>query len=220
LAKIQSQIAQQFRTQSESHRLQQLEISQISQNIAKLNNSVIALTAKMSHSSSVKNGLQKSILRPHSMIGFKPNLITFQAVPAASSLLDGFISYLTTRHRDNVHDCGIVNIFAHRVYDGGADNATKNVADLNTDSYFHSANETNQFIGYDFREMMQIIPTHYSLRSCNSGSNGHHWRSWVVEVSNHGQWLDVVDQMTDCRNLNDKHAVQCFAMHSPPKTEV
>jgi hypothetical protein len=70
------------------------------------------------------------------MIGFKPNLITFQAVPAASSLLDGVISYLTTRHCGNVHDHGIVIVFADRVYNGDVCHAARNVVNLKTDSYF------------------------------------------------------------------------------------
>jgi hypothetical protein len=154
------------------------------------------------------------------MIGFKPNLIKFQAVPAVSSLLDGVISYLTTRHSGNVHDRGIVNVFAERVYDGQACNAARNVVDLRTNSYFCSANESNQSVGYDFREMMRIIPTHYSLRSNADGANGSHLRSWVVEVSNDGKGWEVVDGRTDCSDLNNKFAVQCFAVQTAPKSEV
>jgi hypothetical protein len=197
----------------------------MSQNIAKLNDSVVDLTMKMSQSLNVKNELdelRKSVAQPqpHSMIGFKPNLITFQAVPAVSAPLDGIISHLTTRHHGNVHDYGIVTVFTDRVYSGDAWYAAKNVADLKTRFYFHSANGSNESIGYDFREMMRIIPTHYSVRSYEGGPNGHHLRSWVVEASNDGQGWEVVDRRTDSRDLNDRCVVQCFAMQSPPKTEV
>jgi hypothetical protein len=105
------------------------------------------------------------------------------------------------------------------VVNGDATYAAKNVVDLRTDSYFYSANESNQSIGYDFREMMRIIPTHYSVRSYPGGPNGHHLRSWVVEVSKDGEGWEVVDRRTDCRYLNDTSAVQCFVIQSPPQTE-
>jgi hypothetical protein len=208
LAVVQSQLAQQLQTQSiaEQH---------ILQNIGKLKDSVVDLTKKVSESSNIKNEvdeLRKSVSQPqpHSLIGFKPHLTTFQAVPAAFSLLDGVISYLTTRHGGNVHQHGIVTVFAGRAYSGEARCAAKNVADLKTDSYFFSVTESNQSIGYDFREMMRIIPTHYSVRSYSDGPGASHLRSWVFEVSNDGQIWEVVDRRTDCRDLNDKYAVQCF----------
>jgi hypothetical protein len=131
------------------------------------------------------------------MIGFKPSLTTFRAVPETSDLLDGVISYLTTRYHRNVHDCGIVRVFADRVYSGEAIYAAKNVADLKADSYSHSVNESNQSIGYDFKELIRIIPTHYSIRSYHYGPNCHHLRSWVVEISNDGQRWTVIDGRTE-----------------------
>jgi hypothetical protein len=216
---IESRIALQLQTQSESQHVIQLEMSQ---NIAKLNDSVVDLTTTVSKSSTIKtelDELRNSIIQPHSMIGFKPSLTTFQAVPAASSLLDGIISYLTTRHCGNLHDRGILKVFANRVYSGDATYAAKNVVDLKTDSYFHSVNDLNQSIGYDFKEMMRIIPTHYSVRSYHDGPNDHHLRSWVVEVSKDCEGWEVVDERTDCQDLNDKFAVQCFAIQRPPQTE-
>jgi hypothetical protein len=100
------------------------------------------------------------------MIEFKPSLRIFQAVPAAFSLLDGLISYLTTQQGRNVHDGGLMTVFAHRAYNDEARYAAKNAADLKTDSHFHSMGDSNQWMGYDFREMIRMIPTHYSVRSC------------------------------------------------------
>jgi hypothetical protein len=80
---------------------------EILQNLHKLNDFVVDLTMKVSESSTLKNEideLRKSITQiqsqpqsqsqsqPHSMIGFKPSLTTFQAVPATSYLLNGVIS--------------------------------------------------------------------------------------------------------------------------------
>jgi hypothetical protein len=165
------------------------------QNLCKLNDSVVDLTMKVSESSKLKNEIDElrklitqiqsqsqpqSQSQHHSKIGFKPSLTTFQAVPATSYLLDGVISYLTPRYHRNVHDCGFVRGFADRVYSGEARYAAKNVADLQTGLYLYSANESNQSIGYDFKDLIRIIPTHYSIRSYSGGQNYHHLRSWVV----------------------------------------
>jgi hypothetical protein len=104
LATIQFQIAEQSRTQSELQHVHQFEISQ---NIAKLNELVVDLTGKILQWSNVKNELdelRKSIIQPGSMIEFKLDMVPFHAVPAICSLLDGIISYLTTRPCGNVHN--------------------------------------------------------------------------------------------------------------------
>jgi hypothetical protein len=195
--------------------------------MTKLNDSIIDLRMKISKSSNADHEiseLRKSITQSQSQsdskIGFKPSFTTFQAVPATSYLLDGVISYLTTRYHGNVHDCGIARVFADRVCSGEAIYAAKNVADLQTGSYFHSANESNQCVGYDFKELIRIIPTHYSIRSYDNGPNFHHLRSWVVEISNDGQRWTVIDGRTDCVYLNDTFTIQCFTIQNPPQTEI
>jgi hypothetical protein len=195
----------------------------MSENITKLNDLVVDLTVKLSKLSTITNEvdeLRKSTTMPHSVIGFKPSLITFQAIPTASSLLDGVISYLTKRHGGNVHDRGIVCVFADRAYNGEAHHAAKNAADLKADSCFHSANDSDQLIGFDFREMMRIMPSHYSVRSNGRQPNCSHLRSSVVEISNNKKRWEVVDRRTDCPDLNDKFAVQCFVIQTRPKTEI
>jgi hypothetical protein len=69
----------------------------------------------------------------------------------SESPLDGIITGLIAEHGGNVSDQGIVTI------SGSSDSeslgyAARNAADLtNTSNYFHSKNEANQWLCYDFR---------------------------------------------------------------------
>jgi hypothetical protein len=83
--------------------------------------------------------------------------------PYHSSPLDGIISHLTSKFGGNVHNRGGVIITANRVYNSDPSHAVKNVADFGTDSVFNFANEPNQSISFDFRNLT-ITPTYYSFR--------------------------------------------------------
>jgi hypothetical protein len=119
--------------------------------------------------------------------------------------LSGIISYLTKRFEGNVEDKGVVKVLG-QTKSKGAWVAPKNVADLDKDSYFTSGDETDQFIGYDFKQL-KVLPTNYSIRSQWNGSKGYcNLKSWVIEQSNDGKtWIEIDRRMNrnqlDGRNL-------------------
>jgi hypothetical protein len=118
---------------------------------------------------------------------------------------------LTSKFGGNVHDRGVVTITANRVYSDNPNYATKNAADLGTDSYFNSANEPNQSISFDFRNLT-IIPTHYSLRTHSSGPNDSHLKSWVLEGSTDGNlWIEI-DRRENNSDLNSSCALKTFSI--------
>jgi hypothetical protein len=126
-----------------------------------------------------------------------------------SSPLSGIINHLTSRFGGNVHDRGVVNITANRVASDSPGYAAKNVADLGTDSFFHSVNEPNQWICFDFKEM-KIRPTHYSIRMHSSGPNSFHLKNWVIEGSTDGTSWHELDRRENNTDLNNSYAVKTF----------
>jgi hypothetical protein len=128
-----------------------------------------------------------------------------------SSPLCGILHHLTSRFSGNVHDRNVVNITANRAYDNRADYAAKNVADFESNSYFLSANEPNQSICFDFKTL-RIKPTHYTIRTLNSGQSSYHLKSWVIEGSTDGtSWVEI-DCHENNTDLNSALAVKTFTI--------
>jgi hypothetical protein len=120
--------------------------------------------------------------------------------------LVGIIASLTHRYSSNVHDRGIVAV-SGTVNSDSASYAAKNAADLNTNSYFHSKGEANQWICYDFKNR-RVRPTHYSINSWGD----YFLRSWVVEgSSDNAKWTELDGHEADpemCAN----HRIGTFAI--------
>jgi hypothetical protein len=118
---------------------------------------------------------------------------------------------LTSKFGGNVHDRKIVTITANHVVADHPNDAAKNVADLGTNSYFHSANEANQSISFDFRNLT-ITPTHYSLRMNSPGPNHYHLKNWVLEGSPDGNsWIEL-DRRENNNDLNSSYALKTFSV--------
>jgi hypothetical protein len=110
---------------------------------------------------------------------------------------DGIISYLTKKHGGNVDDKKIVRISAKTVKDK-AHCGPRNIAEFtdNSDreSKFWSNNEPDQWVCWDFREML-VKPTHYTIRaSC--------LKSWVIEGSLDGRNWKEIDRQMDTQHFN------------------
>jgi hypothetical protein len=124
--------------------------------------------------------------------------------------LDGIIAHLTAKCKGNVHVNNVIEITANRRYNANMSYAEQNVADFGAPSLFHSANEPNQWICYDFRDM-SVIPTHYSIGSNQDGRvNGHNLKSWVVEGSGDGIVWIPLDIRENNNDLNDRDVVRSF----------
>jgi hypothetical protein len=146
---------------------------------------------------------------------------------------DGIIAHLTRECGGNVHDrkvvevtCGSFEKESHCaslpwvVGYSTAGCAAKNVADLETDSIFHSAyrdnsedipHTRNNWICYDFKER-RIVPTHYTIRTYYEGPGWAHLKSWLVETSVDGKnWREVARE-EDNRQLNGDRFTATFAV--------
>jgi hypothetical protein len=71
---------------------------------------------------------------------------------------------------------GAVKVTGSEVRRGRPEFAAKNAADLGSDSVFYSGSKPEQWLCYDFSDMV-VIPTHYSIRAGSEMSP----RNWVAE---------------------------------------
>jgi hypothetical protein len=146
---------------------------------------------------------------------------------------DGIIAHLTRECGGNVHDRNVVDVTSGSfeketiranwhsgVFDNDPDYAAKNVADLESDSYFGSAyrnsskdipHTRNNWICYDFKER-KIVPTHYAIRTYNCHPGGDHLKSWLIETSVDGEnWREVARE-EDNKQLNGTYFTATFAV--------
>jgi hypothetical protein len=119
---------------------------------------------------------------------------------------NGIISYLTKKHRGNVHKNGIVAITSKFVDDDPMF-AVSNVADLTSSSGYFSRNEPDQWICWDFHKM-RVRPTHYTLKACEL-------KSWVVEGSVDGKRWTEIDRPTDNEDFSGGWNAGSFAVSNP-----
>jgi hypothetical protein len=160
---------------------------------------------------------------PRVVGGFKASESIHQFVPGSRPLSEGIISYLTRRIGGNVSDRHCVHIFHDSLSPDHPSYLAKHVADLSSDSFFHSAGNPNQSIGYDFKDNQSISPTHYALRSrTDYDKNDHHLKSWVIEVtndrSNVNSWIEI-DRRSNNEDLNGRGIIQTFVISNPRSEE-
>jgi hypothetical protein len=140
-------------------------------------------------------------------------LITCRFVLIPGSPLRGIIHHLTTEFGGNVHDRGVVAITAHRPCSDYPGFAAKNIADLEANSYFDCANESDMWVCYDFKTL-KVGLTDYSIRSCYRYDNLS-LRSWVVEASTDGEHWTEADRRDNRDELRAKHVVASFPVAKP-----
>jgi hypothetical protein len=115
---------------------------------------------------------------------------------------------LTSEHGGNVSDRGIVTVSGSTTYDSLY--PAKNAVDLLSASLFHSQNEPNQWLCYDFKNR-KIRPTHYSIHAHSS----HCLRSWIFEGSiDSSRWTEL-DRQTDDQTTNSNHPIGTFSVSNP-----
>jgi hypothetical protein len=126
-------------------------------------------------------------------------------VPQSDRPFCGIISYLTSEYGGNVSDRGIVNVPGSTTYDSSY--SAKNAVDLLSASLFHSLNQPNQWLCYDFKDR-KIRPTRYSIHAHYS----HCLRSWIFEGSIDGSNWTELDRHTDDQTTNSNHPIGIFSV--------
>jgi hypothetical protein len=115
--------------------------------------------------------------------------------------VDGIVSYLTRKHRGNVHDKGIVTITSKSVHDDDPRHALRNIADFTSGKAFCSKNEPGQWVCWAFH-LERVRITHYTMQ-CGIRSP----KSWVIECSLDGEAWTEIDRKTNNADLKASFAV-------------
>jgi hypothetical protein len=111
---------------------------------------------------------------------------------------------LTSQYGGNVLDLGIVNVSGNTAI---SSNPAKYAVDLLSNYVFHSVNEPNQWLCYDFKNR-KIRPTHYSIHTYP----GYYLRSWIFEGSMDGSTWTELDRHTDDQTTNSNHPIGTFSI--------
>jgi hypothetical protein len=141
---------------------------------------------------------------------------------------EGIIAHLTRECGGNVHDCNVVIVtggsFEREPYSpelSGGGRTRKNIVAMEDDNLFqmsfrdsrweHIPHTKNSWICYDFKER-RVVPTHYAIRTNNSGPGAHHLKSWLVETSVDGEAWHEVDHKEDNKELNGRYFIGTYAV--------
>jgi hypothetical protein len=149
------------------------------------------LSTIRSHWESSEAGLTTSIRELRSGMSDLKQLVPNFPIKQAKSL-DGIISYLTKKHRGNVHQRGIVTITAKPFESddwGRSSEGAWKLADLTSSLFYSSKDEVGQWTCWDFHER-RVRLSHYTIK-------GWHIKSWIVEGSRDGVNWTEIDRQTN-----------------------
>lgn len=125
---------------------------------------------------------------------------------------EGMMRYLTSKTGGNIHDNGTIEITSNSIYDSSYH--PKNLVDYDKSNIYHSNNNENVYIRFDFKTM-KIQVDSYSVQSYSSGQNSGNLRNWVVEVSNDSQNWEIIDQHSNDSSLNGASITSTFQTRKP-----
>lgn len=119
---------------------------------------------------------------------------------------NGIIKYLTDVTKGNIHDNGTIEVTT-----SSNDSSSKNILDFNCNSCYEADDSDDEWICFDFKKRKVKI-TDYSIKSYQSGKDGHHLKSWIIEISNDGRTWQTIDEHRDCPTLNGSCITGTFSV--------
>jgi hypothetical protein len=130
--------------------------------------------------------------------------------------LEGIISWLTRANSEkNLEDAGLVRVITDVPCYGN--DFGKHILDVRSNTYYLSQtyHVPGKWVGYEFGELIRILPTHYSIRSNCNGKGGRHLKSWVIEVSNdpspNSTW-HMIDERQSRDELNSLYGIGLYSV--------
>ena len=124
----------------------------------------------------------------------------------ANNEFHGIMRQLTDETNGNIHDNGTIEITSNSI---SGSNHPKYLVDYQNDNYYHSKDEENATICFDFKERA-IQMTSYSIKSYNGNQSNGHLRNWVVEVSNDKNSWTAVDKHENDSTLRGYNIIANF----------
>lgn len=139
---------------------------------------------------------------------YKKNLLIHSFPYFEGNEFNGIIKYLTNKTGGNIHDNGTINVSSNSIY--GSKSHPKNLLNFNDSTSYHSNDQSNVWICFDFKNM-EVEIDHYTIESYYCPANyGGHIKNWVIEISNDGESWTQIDNRSNCSDLNGNRKIATF----------
>lgn len=119
---------------------------------------------------------------------------------------NGIMNYLSKKTDGNINDNGTIKITSNSII---SDFHPKNLVDYQKNNYYHSKDEGNAIINFDFKDNL-IQLSSYSIKTNNSNAFGTHLKNWVIEVSNDEFIWTAIDSHENDSSLNGPNFIANF----------
>lgn len=123
---------------------------------------------------------------------------------------DGIIRHLQKESNGNIKS--VIDITSSPLHFNSESYTPYNVClfeDKDKDNYFHTTDEQNSWILFDFKEH-KIIPSNYIIKSSSYGQNMNNPKTWKLEGSNDKSSWEPLDEQRDCPYFNGPYLVHTF----------
>ena len=133
--------------------------------------------------------------------------------------LDGIIAHFTRKCNGNVHEKGVIVVTGSSLVTERPEIVADGLVQQHQSpkQYFTSKDEPNSWICYDFKRR-RVVPTSYSIESCEYLPGDLHPKSWIFEGSNdgtEGSW-EIIDRRNDNDDLNYFDVTHNFSLEAQP----
>ncbi|KAK8888785.1 hypothetical protein M9Y10_033524 [Tritrichomonas musculus] len=118
----------------------------------------------------------------------------------------GIVNHLTEKTGGNIHSNGTIKVTSNN-YSSSWE--PWNLLDFDKDNGYSPGGNWDVYVCYDFKEKKVKI-TNYSINSIKGNNDGHHLKSWVVEVSDDGNKWTTIDEQKDSKKLKGKNLSATF----------
>lgn len=122
--------------------------------------------------------------------------------------LNGIINYLTNESGGNPHDNGTIEVTSNSICSPFCH--PKNLLNsAQEEDYLPKSSELNAWVLFDFKNC-EIQISKYSLKSSNFSIDYGHLKNWVIEVSNNAKKWIVIDEHSNCSDLNGPNIIKTY----------
>ena len=125
----------------------------------------------------------------------------------SNNQFSGILDYLNKESRGNIDD--IISVTASSISGRSFPSNVTFLLDRNR-RFCSSGVEQNPWICFDFRDF-QVIPSNYTIRSCDSGYDP---KSWVIEGSKDSSNWEILDEQKNCNFLNGDFKTHTFDINN------
>ena len=121
---------------------------------------------------------------------------------------DGIINFLSKESNADIKN--VLDITCSSIYGDSQSYSPYNVCLFdNKDKYFHTKDEPNSWICFDFKDH-RIMLSNYIIKSSLYGKNSHNPKTWILEGSNDKTNWETLDEQKECPYFNGPYLVHTF----------